>query len=400
MKFRLMTTAGATAALALVLAGCGSEAGGSAGGGDKGEYRVLVLGGLSAEGALADNASMSVNAAKAGVDFANELGGVGGRKVTIEVLDDGADPTAAVTKLREAIGKGKPDLVLNSGPSAVAEATLPILNQNRILSFNIGPTATSSDPSKFPLNFDLSPGPADQIAAYLPYFKEKGYGRVGILHGNSSYGEAYGEVAEKAFSDAGVDVTANKEYDIAALDMTAQIEAIKATKPDALVLDAYGAPLGYVLKGLEKTGWDIPVIGDTSVAATDLVATPPPSGVLGTSQVKNLVMQVYVSTKHDEAATAVNKGVARLKKLGAIKSTLILAYNYDALPLVVAAAKSTGSTDPQKIAKALESSTVQDKAKTAVLSHYGFTAKVHRPSNVEKEFAFIPPSAIKDGQFQ
>ncbi|MFE7244046.1 ABC transporter substrate-binding protein [Streptomyces sp. NPDC057580] len=399
MKIRLTTTVCATAALALVLAGCGSDSGGSASSGT-GDYRVLVLGGLSADGVLADNAATSVNSAKASVDFANELGGVGGRKVTIEVIDDAADPTAAVTKLRAAISKGKPDLVLNSGPSTVAEATLPILNQNKILSFNIGPTETSSDPAKFPLNFDLSPGPGDQIAAYIPYLKEKGYAKVGILHGNSSYGEAYGAASEKAYAQEGVDVTANKEYDVAALDMTAQVEAIKATRPDALVLDAYGAPLGYVLKSIEKVGWDIPVIGNTSVAATGLISTPPPSGVLGTDQVKNLLMQVYASTKHDASATAVNEAVARMKKHGPIKATLILAYNYDALPLVVAAAEAAGSTDAGKIAKALETPAVQDKAKTAIINHYGFTSEAHHPSDIQKEFAFIPPSAIKDGQYQ
>lgn len=399
MKIRLLTTASA-AALALVLAGCGSDSGDSGSSGDSDEFHVIVLGGLSAEGVLADNADTSVNSAKAGVDYANELGGVDGKKITIEVIDDTGDPTAAVTKLREAISKQKPDVVLNSGPSTVAEATLPILNQNGILSFNIGPTATSSDPSKFPLNFDLSAGPADQIAAYLPYFEQEGYKKVGILHGNSSYGEAYGQAAEETFTGAGIEVTANEEYDVAALDMTAQLEAIRSSNPEALVLDAYGAPLGYIAKGIEKIGWDIPIIGNTSVAATGLVSTGPPDGLVGTDAVKNLVMQVYKSTKYDESATAVNEAVERMEKYGPIKASLILAYNYDAMPLVVAAAEVAGSSDPKEIAAALATEEGQADAKTAILSHYGFTEEAHHPTNVEDEFAFIPPSILENGQFQ
>ena len=396
MKTRLFKMVGGLAALALVAAGCAGE---SASGSDD-EYHVLVLGGVSAEGVLADNASTSVLSAKAGVELVNKSGGIDGKKVTIKVVDDQADPTVAVTKLREAIAKDKPDLVLNSGPSTVADATLPILKQNNILSFNIGPTETSADPKAFPLNFDLSASAQNQLDAFPPYFSEKGYKKIGILHGSSSYGEVYGAAAQKTFDGAGLDVVANEEYDVAALDMTAQLEAIRSKSPDALVLDAYGAPLGYVLKGVEKLGWDIPIVGNTSVAATGLISTEPPSGVLGTPAVKSLVMQVYKSTAHDPAATDVNDMVARMKAIDPIKSTLIVAYNNDALALVQAAAKKAGSTDPKKIAEALTDSTVQQDATTAVIDTYRFSADSHAANPGPEEFAFIAPGPLKDGQFQ
>jgi branched-chain amino acid transport system substrate-binding protein len=397
MKTRLFKVVGGLAALALVAAGCAGED--SSSGGKDGEYRVLVLGGISAEGPLADNASTSVLSAKAGVELVNANGGIDGKQVKLEVLDDQADPTVAVTKLREAIAKGKPDLVLNSGPSTVADATLPILKQNSILSFNIGPTATSADPKAFPLNFDISAGAQDQLDAFPPYFEEKGYGKVGILHGSSSYGEVYGAAAEKTLDGAGLDVVANEEYDVAALDMTAQLEAIRAKNPDALVLDAYGAPLGYVLKGIEKLGWDVPIVGNTSVAATSLISTEPPSGVLGTPATKNLVMQVYTSTAYDAADTSVVDLVARMKKIDEIKSTLILAYNNDALALVQAAADEAGSTDPKKLAEALLDPKVQEAADTAVIGTYRFSADKHSAQPGPDEFAFIAPGPIKDGQF-
>ncbi|XBB66957.1 ABC transporter substrate-binding protein [Nocardioides sp. WV_118_6] len=396
MKTRLFKVVGGLAALALVAAGCAGED--SSGSDD--EYHVLVLGGVSAEGVLADNASTSVLSAKAGVELVNKNGGIDGKKVTIKVVDDQADPTVAVTKLREAIAKGKPDLVLNSGPSTVADATLPILKQNNILSFNIGPTETSADPKAFPLNFDLSASAQNQLDAFPPYFAEKGYKKVGILHGSSSYGEVYGAAAEKTFDGAGLDVVANEEYDVAALDMTAQLEAIRSKNPDALVLDAYGAPLGYVLKGVEKLGWDIPIVGNTSVAATGLISTEPPSGVLGTPAVKNLVMQVYKSTAKDPAATDVNDLVARMKAIDPIKSTLIVAYNNDALALVQAAAEKAGSTDPKKIAEALTDSSVQQDATTAVIGTYLFSADSHAANPGPEEFAFIAPGPLVDGQFQ
>jgi len=402
MRRRLTGVAAIAAGLLFALAGCGSDSassGGSTQGGGAGDYRVVVLGGISAKGVLADNASTSVLAAKARIEFANRNGGVGGRKVTVDVIDDQGDPTTAVTRLREAIAKKKPDLVLNSGPSTVAEATLPILKQNSILSMNIGPTQTSADPKQFPLNFDLSPVPTDYLGGFVPYLQQHGYKKLGILHGSSSYGETFGKGAQDVLSKEGFDVVKNEEYDIAALDMTAQLEAVRAGGPDALVLDAYGAPLGYILDNVQKLGWNVPIVANSSVAATGLISSPPPSGVLGTPAVKNLVMQVFKSTKYDPNAVAVNDAVTLMKGLGSIKATLILAYNYDALPLVMAAAAKAGSTDAKAIATALEQPDMQQAAKTAILARYNYTASSHAPSVGKGEFIFIAPSERRDGQY-
>jgi branched-chain amino acid transport system substrate-binding protein len=362
---------------------------------------VLVLGGISSE-TLGKNASTSVLAAQAGAEVVNADGGILGRQIEVTVVDDKGDPTTAVTAVREAINSDTPpDVVLNSGPSTVADATIPIISAAGILSFNIGPTATSADPAQFPLNFDLSPGPADYLEGFITYLKGEGYKNIGIIHGSSSYGEFFGQLAEEKLSAAGFKIVGNEEYDVAALDMTPQLSTLQAAKPDALVLDAYGAPLGYVLQGIEKLGWDVPMVGDNSVAATGLISTDPPAGVLGTPVLDNLVMEVFNSTKKSADAELTNQAVEAMSKLGEIKASLILAYNYDTMPLVRAAAESVGSADdPAALAKALEDTAVTAKAKTAILSQYNFSSKSHGPNASGDEFQFISPSKLENGQFQ
>lgn len=363
--------------------------------------KVVVFGGVSAEGILANNAATSITAAKASVAGVNAAGGIDGKQLEIEVVDDTGDPTVAVTKLKELLASGdKPVAVMNSGPSTVADAMIPILTQNKILSFNIGPSATSADPKANPYNFDLSPGASDYIKAFVPTMEEKGYKNVAILHGSSAYGEMFGKGSSEVFGGAGMTVTGNETYDVAALDMTAQLETLKAKNPDVLILDAYGAPLGYVLQGIEKLGWDVPIMGNSSVSATALIATEPPTGVLGTDQVKNLTMQVFNSTKYDAADTAVNEAVKHMTEAGDIKSSLLLAYNYDAMWLVKAAAEKSGSFEAADLAKALEDPTVVKDAGTVMLKDYGFTAEKHSPSLATSEFKFISPGPLVNGQFQ
>jgi len=397
MKRQVVKLAAAFATTAVLATAAGTTAGSAQGD----VFRVLVLGGLSAKGVLADNSATSVLAARAGAEVINKAGGIGGRQVVVDVIDDQDDPTLAVTKLREALNSGnKPNAVMNSGPSTIAEATLPIINQAGILSFNIGPTSSSSDPSKFPLNFDLSPSPVNYAAGFVAYINAKGFKSVGIIHGNSAYGQALGTLMEKTVSEAGIKVTANEGYEYSALDMTPQLDKIKSTNPDALIVDGYGAVVGYVLQGIQKLAWDIPLIGDNSIAATGLISKTPPNGVLGTDEVKNLVMQVFASTKYDPNATGVNEAVATMKSLGEIKASLILAYNYDTMPLMAAAAKAAGSIDSKAMAAALETDAVTAAANTVILKKYNFTKDSHAANPSPDSLTFIPPSELKDGQYQ
>ncbi|WP_371842812.1 ABC transporter substrate-binding protein [Rhodococcus triatomae] len=399
MTTRTRSLAAAVAVSALALSACGgSDSSGSDG---DGPFRVLVTGGLSAQGALAANAQTSVLAAQAGAQVQNEVGGIGGRQIELTVVDDGGDATKAVTELRNAISSGNaPDLFLNSGPSSVGAAVLPILNQNDILSFNIAPTQDSTDPSKFPLNFDLAPGAGDNADGIVEHMREQGYSTVGVIHGSTAYGEEFGREMERAVDDAGLRLARNEEYDVASLDMTPQLQSLKNAGAEALAVDAYGAPLGYLLQSLQRLDWDVPLIGNTSVAGTALVAHAPPNGVLGTPEVANLVVQVFASTVYDPEDEAVNTMVETMASLGTITSPLILADNYDAFPLVAAAAEAAGTTtDAEKLAQALETPEVLEAAKTAFLPRYHFSADSHGPAPDADALRFIAPTALVDGQF-
>ena len=399
MKRRPILVAAVAATAALTLSGCSGST--ESEGGADAPYRVLLTGGLSGQGALAANSQTASLATKAGVQVQNAAGGIGGRQIELTTVEDAGDATIAVTKLREAINSGnKPDLYLNSGPSSIGAAVLPILKQNNILSLSLSPAPDSTDPTKFPLNFDLAPGATDTARGISEYVKTKGYNSVGVLHGSTAYGELFGEEMTKALGKVGVAAAGNEEYDATALDMTAQLQSLKNAGATAIALDAYGAPLGYVLQSLERLGWEVPLIGNTSVSATNLIANDPPTGVLGTPQVKNLVTQVFTSTVFDPNNELVNTMVNTMASMGSIPSTLILADNYDAFPLVAAAAEKVGSsTDPKKLAEALETEEVQKNAKTAFLSRYNFSADNHGPNPNTSELQFISPTKILNGQF-
>ncbi len=393
-------TVAVAGAAALVLAGCAGSDDGGSGGGDDDTYHVMITAGLSTQGVLAANAQTSVLAAKAGAQVINEQGGIGGKKVELTVVDDGGDPTKAVTELRKAISTGDaPDMYLDSGPSTVAMAVLPVLKQEKILSFNIAPAEGTDDPSQYPLNFDLAPGPQANNVGIADYAKQQGYDDIGILHSSSGSGEAYGKAAQEEVAKAGMKVVGTETFDPAALDMTPQLASLKNAGAKALILDAYGAPLGHILDNIQRLGWDVPIIGQTTVSATGLIAKTPPDGVLGTPKAANLVTQVFQSTVYDPQDDAVNTMVQTMAGLGEITAPLILADNYDPYFLVAAAAEKTGNTDAEDIAQALVDPDVLDAAQTAFLPRYRFTADSHASNPAPDAFRYVAPSALVNGQF-
>jgi branched-chain amino acid transport system substrate-binding protein len=359
---------------------------------------------LSAQGTLGVNAKMMVMSAKAAVQQVNDAGGVLGHKIEVSVVDDQGVPTTAITKLQSAINSGhKPFAWFDSGPSNLSAAVLPVLNQNKILSFNQAPAPGSSDPAKFPLNFDIVPSSDNSAAAFCPFAKKSGYTKIAVLYADDAYGGPVSAAVKKDCESFGSTVTGVQKFADTALDVTPQLQSLRGGKPQALVLIGYGAPVGYVMKGLTTLGWNVPILGDIAVAATDLISHNPPAGLVGTSAVKNLEFEVFQSTvsgTSTEKPKYTDAMVSAIEKQGTIPASLILAYEYDAVQLFAAAAtKANTVTDAGAIAKAMVGLGTGD-VKTGVFSQYFFKSDDHSPNEPATAFTFAKPSTLTHGQFE
>src|SRR3546814_6386636 len=81
---------------------------------------------------------------------------------------------------------------------------------------------------------------------------------------------------EKQFPAACFDIVANDIFEPTATDITVQLEKIRATNPDILMLSAVGPGVVTAMTGLRDIGWDIPVMADASSGLQDLDAQLPP----------------------------------------------------------------------------------------------------------------------------
>ena len=111
--------------------------------------------------------------------------------------------------------------------------------------------------------------PDDRQTGYVlakKIFHEDGHRRVAVLRANSRYAR----MGIKEFVDAArrlhKPITVEMRYEPTTSDWHAQIERLKASKPDALVLWGRGGPSGRALRAVREAGLDVPVYGPDRLA--------------------------------------------------------------------------------------------------------------------------------------
>jgi branched-chain amino acid transport system substrate-binding protein len=383
--------------------GSGVAVGVSTAGASSTPFRVLLIA-ASSTTYLKTNVQTETLLAKAAVTVVNKSGGVNGHKVVLQTANTNSAATTAVTKLESAEnGSTKPNMVIFGNASPESSALLPIAKQDKVLTFNQAPTTTSGKASAFPYNFDLSPSTTNYVRAFVSYTKGKGAKKVAIFAGNDAYGTAIGKSMNKEAKADGLTVTDSVNYKVTALTFTSTLSALQSSKPQLVWADAYGAPAGYMMQDLQKIGWTVPVLGDDSFSVSTPITTPPPTGNLGTSALKNLKFQTVTAGVYKPPSQTPKNTQTMLdamKRNGSPKASLLFGYEYDAVLMGVYAARKAGTlTTAAKMAKQVVAQQKAHSVPTGLFPSYGYTTASHFATVPLSSFSFVKPSKLITGQF-
>ncbi|MFF7948438.1 ABC transporter substrate-binding protein [Streptomyces griseorubiginosus] len=277
------TAAGALAALLLV-AGCSSKAKESDGDGDKaGAGGVKTGEGVSGKtitlGALTDMTGVYATLGKSVtqaqqlyVKQLNAAGGVCGYKVALSVRDHGYDPQKAVSGYTELEPKvlGFAQFI---GSPFVAAVKQRIDGQDKAL---VLPQAWSSALLGSPyIRVIGSTYDVETINAVDFLIKEKGIrkgDRIGHVYFEGDYGESALVGSKHIAKEAGLTVVEQK-IKPTDNDMTAQVTALKQAGVKAVVISAGPRQAASLVGVAAASGFDVPVIGNNSAFAPQLLAT-------------------------------------------------------------------------------------------------------------------------------
>lgn len=415
---RRTRTAWRLAALAAVsalgLTACGGNSLDSKGGGSKATddpFVVYLAGDFS--GAAADY----TKAIKAGMQIAadklNAKDGITGRKVEIKSANDQNDPTAAVSNYQKyKAANGTPDLVYPGSSSAVSLSLLPLLTKDKVLSVGATTSAALNDPAKFPYHFGVAEASATYVPSFVKIAEEKKYAKVGIIYSNDATGQAAKDMYSQELKTAGVEVV-EAGYETKALDMTAQLNQLKAAHVDALVYDGYGTAVLYLLKSRLKTGWDVPAYAD------QLSGAFPAAAYFSNEELKNVynVQPSWLLKDQEPKPEGLDEFSAEAAKtsdgkLLAQVGVTLFAMGHDALMVAAygidgAAGKDAKSTPTAaKVSAYLEHMEAPGTAGTPWLvdgidgtSKIAYTAENHFPTPPGDWFHYVAPGSFDDAGF-
>jgi branched-chain amino acid transport system substrate-binding protein len=149
-----------------------------------------------------------VKGTQAAAAVVNKQGGILGRKVKVEVLNDNGDPSTAAGLVSQRLSSGmKPDLVVPGINSAEAVAIVPITTAAGVLSMGTPNASSFNNPKKYPYEFPTAPNdllPAEQL---MQYFQSKRVNKLAVLSSSDASGASTLAATEQAAAKAHITVT-------------------------------------------------------------------------------------------------------------------------------------------------------------------------------------------------
>ena len=304
--------------------------------------KIGVAVGLS--GANSVVAPAVVQSSQLAVEQINAAGGILGRKVQLEIVDDASGAIGAQKAFDTLVFERKVDVVIAMETSAARNAALPVISRGKVpyiyTSFYEGRSCNN-------MMYVNGWVPEQQVAPVVNYFsKAKGAKTFFLVGSDYAFGRGMLDFTKKYIEQNGGKVVGEEYLPMDGSDWTSVVSKIRSVKPDALIsATAGGAPNVSLAKQLKGAGLTLPY-GNLAIDE----GTAKTMGDVATGLYMSASYLTSIDTPENK------KFIAELgKKFGAdLKTPNELSEpQYEGFYLYKAAVEKAGSTDSAKVIKAL-----------------------------------------------
>ncbi len=174
-------------------------------------------------------------AVEAIVAYWNAHGGIKGRQVVVDILDNASNPSQAVQNVQKFIADSKYVAILGSGNAAAAVATGPLASQAGIPFVALSPPTTLVEPTQ-PFAYVISPTARLYAYSEAAYLRKLGIKKVWLMGDNGGYGRDGPAQVAKLAKKYGIEVVDTTIFSPGASDFSAELTKIKSSGAQALWL--------------------------------------------------------------------------------------------------------------------------------------------------------------------
>jgi ABC-type branched-subunit amino acid transport system substrate-binding protein len=251
-------------------------------------------------------------AEKAYFDYVNDHGGVNGRKIDFEIVDDGYDPSKTVPAAQQLVEKDGVFAVFGSLGTAPALATWGYLNSRKVPQALVatGDSYWGFSYKKYPWTIGWQPdypGESKQYGKYIA--KNMPNAKIGVLYQNDAFGKNYYAGLRVGLGPEKGKIVDAQSYDASNPTVTQQILSLKSKGADTLVIFATPTPTITALVTATKVGWTpaATFVGNVSANRIFLLAA-----AAGGANVDGIISSVYTAsatTQHNLAGVKLAKSI-------------------------------------------------------------------------------------------
>jgi branched-chain amino acid transport system substrate-binding protein len=378
----------------LPLAACGSAAIPSGSGGSPASFTIGITTSLS--GPLSSYGVQELKVTQFLVKQVDASGGLQGRQVKLISMDDGSDPTRAVSNARTLTSE-KVDALLVGPLTSFMLAVTPIVRSTRTLTFGIG--SGYVPPGNLPF---FVPSATDTEAATVTagYLADKGLTKVALLYANDSTGQPAQTALQQGIVNAAaqgrkITLTESIGFDPTSASVTPQLARIAQSGAQAIIAWTAGASASIVAKDYTQLGLasTIPLILSWANGSPDVaksLGSLPPTNIL-TPLYKPVV---FSQLPADAPYVKANKrGMAGLESaVGNQPMEPTAPVAYDVVHLMFKAMSSGSGSD------AWTANMENIKKYQGLDGTYSFSATDHKGGEVGRD-AFAPLDFLTMGKF-
>src|SRR5919205_3281165 len=206
------------------------------------------------------------------IDATNAKGGITGRRMEIDMLDDASDPNQSVVQFNK-VADGGVVAVLGPPQSTADLALRPLANEKKIPIVSLGASDEQVIPPT-PYMWQVAPLSSQVATVCLGYIKQQGKSRLAMLYDTKNAYAVFGHDASvKLLGQYGLTLVDDETFELGQTNFAPQFSKIADAKPDFLLVWATGAPPVIITKQWADAHNGIPLMM-TAAEASPLYIQP------------------------------------------------------------------------------------------------------------------------------